>query len=295
MLVYIVFVVIVLGLVWLYAPKMFTGCALVMLGVPLIYFVLTRPSIGEYLDFVDSAGAQAKELRRNARKSAEEAKKKINSTVLKGVPAKRNETSSSGGQSWEVIRDEISDTPGKTQIIRHVVVSLPIQERALRRVLRQNYSALIRRTGFKYRNAPNSIYVYAYESKAHYKSGSGQWIGMLAKPPAKSTPQLTIRSEALQPVKSKKSSTGLSLSQRKAIFVQIVKNEDIATRRAESRYPLDGSIPITRTLMANNSEYEQSVLRELNSRLARENGLTRNQLDEIASEGQMSNWPLPAY
>ena len=90
-------------------------------------------------------------------------------------------------------------------------------------------------------------------------------------------------------------STGLSESQRRQVFTEIVKSEDRAANEAEERYPTDAFCD---GYSADNIEKNIDLTRELEDRyraeVARHPSLSSEQLRTIGLEGVLNGWPLPA-
>ncbi|MFQ5839586.1 MAG: hypothetical protein ACE5HK_02580, partial [Candidatus Methylomirabilales bacterium] len=99
---------------------------------------------------------------------------------------------------FEVVMDEISDTPLKTQVELHIVVSGKITEDNLRTLLNRQYQLAMDRRGFKYHKAPTNVYIYTYDSEEKAKAGQGLWLAMLQMGPLeKGKPKLTVRPDQI--------------------------------------------------------------------------------------------------
>jgi hypothetical protein len=182
-----------------------------------------------------------------------------------------------------VLKEGVSETPGKAQITENLLVHLEITEADLRTLLEKRYEVASQRSGFRYHEHPTVVAIYAYPSREHAESGMGQWSGMLLKTPGNSVPRITIHPSVSKP-STEEERLGLSEVQRRDIFKRIVEAEDRGQADAELKYPTDY---VKQAKLA-------SELSEANKdALAKELKLTSDQLREIAEEGLTKNWPMP--
>ena len=80
---------------------------------------------------------------------------------------------------YTLLKDDISDTPLKTQILTDIVLEEKenITEKKLDILLNTLYKERKNRTGFKYHKKPNTVAIYAYSTKE--KANSGMDNGLL--------------------------------------------------------------------------------------------------------------------
>jgi hypothetical protein len=187
------------------------------------------------------------------------------------------------GVDHTVLKDELSETPGKTQVLQELLVSPEIAESDLRSLLSARLEEANRRGGFRYHDRPTVVGIYAYSSKADAASGVGQWVGMLSKTPSSVRPDIRISSSVgnLSPDEER---FGLSELQRRDVFKQIVLAEDRGQAEAERRHP---------TNLDQQYKLDEVLSRAYKDDLAKQFELTPSQLNDIASEAFVENWPLP--
>jgi hypothetical protein len=94
---------------------------------------------------------------------------------------------------FDVVNENISDTPIKTQVEQHIVVSGEITEENLRALLRQQHTEISNRRGFQHHNSPTNVYVYLYETEDKAKAGQGLWLAMSQMSHGETEPNLTVR------------------------------------------------------------------------------------------------------
>ena len=131
----------------------------------------------------------------------------------------------------------------------------------------------------------DQVVIYVYESRAHYDSGAGLCIASAMWPTGDwrtnraADPTIVIahyRVRELRAGPSKK--PGLSESQRKRVFWDLVQLEDQAEREAGQ----------------NLDRYDELCDRYRRA-LASKHGLTHKELTAIVDEGLAKGWPSPPY
>lgn len=188
--------------------------------------------------------------------------------------------------SYNIVTDETSDTPIKTQVELRLIVGGEITDAGLRQLLNALYTQAISRSGFTYHPRPTNVYIYAYTDQTHLEDGMA-WVAMLQKSYSDTTPAVSISELQLAQLTAlKEEKFGFSEKERMRIFQDYVRAEDRATREGEKRYPSDPmkAYDLKRTMQ---EQYKVD--------LASEKGITRDQLGEIVSEGLQKEWPLPKY
>lgn len=108
---------------------------------------------------------------------------------------------------FRVVGERGSDTPIKTQIEQHIVVSGEITEENLRALLQKQHTEISNLRGFKHHDAPTNIYIYVYDKldKATLdirdtvivKLDQGLWIAMSEMSYGDTEPKLTVRSDLI--------------------------------------------------------------------------------------------------
>lgn len=201
---------------------------------------------------------------------------------------------------YTIFNEDIYDAPIKTQVTLNILVSGEVSESGLRALLNQLYSSTKARKGFKYRDSPTNIYIYAFTTKERAESGMGQWIAMLQKSYDDIKPTISINERQITQLGAKpEEKFGLSEAKRKQIWSEIVKAEDRATREAGQKYPLldplksGYSQSVARKQLEKQTELQETLNEKYKDELAKKYGLRRKQLDEIAIEGLTKDWPFP--
>lgn len=211
--------------------------------------------------------------------------------------------SSTDMPDFEIIDEETHDSPIKAQVVIRAVVKERAAEGELRALLMKLYDRAMEKTGFQYHDRVTNAYIYLFTSEEHAVSGY-QWVAMLDKSFDDPGPSITIDEARLElyfnppePV----ARFGLTESQRKEIFKDIVRAEDRAMKESMAKYPdlLPSDPGYSQDAFweqANRQMDEQDRLTEIyKDALAEEHGLTRDELREIGLEGMNKQWPMPAY
>jgi hypothetical protein len=167
-----------------------------------------------------------------------------------------------------ILKDDVSDTPLKTQVTLDVVLTGATTREQLETLLRSLYNEVSNREGFKYSKRLTHVGIYVYATEAHALSGMGQWIGMISRTGTGAPPDMRIEDELLKHQSdSPTEKFGLTEQKRQEIWQEIVRAEDSAS--------------------GENDKLQRKQA------LAHRYGLTLEQLSEIGTEGSIKNWPFP--
>lgn len=197
---------------------------------------------------------------------------------------------------YSILKDETTDTPGKTQVeIELLVTQDSLSENQLRKLLNRLFVEVLNRKGFQYHPHPTNIYIYAFNSKEKANSGMGQWIAMCSKGPLDQRPSISISEVQLRaqstPIEEK---FGLTEELRETIWTEIVKAEDQAQKDADEKFPLYGS-KFTKGNIDGNIEYSLAAIKRYHLELARKHSITPEIIDSISLEGISKGWAFPKY
>lgn len=211
------------------------------------------------------------------------------STNVNGSDGQGSEApSASRATGWvelKLIDENVSDTPLKTQIEQHFVVTEIPSARALEAEILDRFAAAASRRGFDHHEMATNIYIYVYGSEEQARAGQGLWIGMISKGPATpGTPKVRIdpgRLEALSSPSEEK--LGLTEEQRRSAFREIAAAESRATDEAIARVP--------NSQIMKQVEVERELAQRYKQEIAHEYGLSEDQLLEISVEGVTKGWP----
>lgn len=186
---------------------------------------------------------------------------------------------------YKIVDEKVYDSPVKTQIEQHIVVYNRITEKNLKALLRYQHNAISQRTGFEYHKKPTNIYIYVYESDEKAKVGQGLWLAMSEMNILKygdSKPRVTIRTEQINNLGEKpQEKFGLTESERKEIFQELVRIEKKATEESMKRFPSDINKQI---------DLERKLQERYREELAEKYSLNRDQLQSIMAEGVRKRW-----
>ena len=210
-------------------------------------------------------------------------------------------TDSSPMPAHEVLDRDTYDSPIKTQIVIHAVVSGNIRESGLRQLLQKLYDETRTTRGFKYNGGrPTHIFIYLYTSHAHFKSGMGQWIAMLSKVGDDSQLDINVKTELISQLTAEPEvKHGLLEYKRKEIFKAIVTAEDRADEDAQRMHPIPDPLKPgysrekVGTQWKNQIEAFISLEKKYKTEVANRYGITEEQLLDISLEGIEMNWPMP--
>ena len=200
------------------------------------------------------------------------------------------ESSPRAGQAltFEIVDEEIQDSP-KSQLRQDIAVSGELTEEILVAFLHARYEDALQREGFRFHERANAVFLYCYDTVKKAELGSGSWVAMLSKTPSGDVPEVQVKTELLELLRQPPEQRhGLTEDQRMLIFRKSIANERRADRDAESRAPFDASNPDS--LQAQYRLADQ-LLQQYQEELAREYGISYEQLREISVEGLTKHWP----
>lgn len=186
--------------------------------------------------------------------------------------------------AYTLFKDDSYESAGTFKIIWEILVSPEITQDHLNALLNELYQDALAKSPSN-DDRPIVIDIKAYTSEEHATSGMAQWIGWISKSGIDTEPSIHFNEGQLNAEKGELK-FGLSEAERFELWQAIVKVEDRASEEALQQYPDMQPLDEFEQLM------DELVLR-YKSELAQENGLSLEQLDEIAHEGLIENWPFP--
>lgn len=196
---------------------------------------------------------------------------------------------------YSVIKEDISDTPLKTQISINILLEdlNNVTEKKLEILLNYLFDQQISRTGFKHHDNPNTVLIYAYASKEKANASMGQWVAMISKMYNDTKPDFDISETQFKSLTAtEQDKWGLTQKQRQEIWDKIIYAERNAQKEADKKHPLDKP-GITKTDMENNGKVMETLKEKNENDIAKEYGLDRTIIDSIGLEGVMSGWSFP--
>jgi hypothetical protein len=203
--------------------------------------------------------------------------------------------------TYDVVDRQTYDTPIKTQVELHAVVSGTLTELGLKQLLQKLYAQINATRGFKYHGGkPTHVFIYLYTSRDHFKSGMGQWIGMLSKIGASARADTQVKVELISQLDAKPEvKQGLPEPKRKEIFRAIVAAEDRADADAQRMYPLPEPLKPgyskakVRAQVMKQAKALNTLTEKYKAGVAKRYSITEKQLLDISVEAIEKNWPMP--
>jgi hypothetical protein len=203
--------------------------------------------------------------------------------------------------AYDVVDRNTYDTPIKTQVELHAVVSGTLTELGLKQLLQKLYDEANAMRGFKYHGGkPTHVFIYLYTSREHFKSGMGQWIAMLSKIGENSRVDTKVKTELISQLDAKPEvKHGLPESKRKEIFKATVTAEDRANADVQRMYPPpdplkpDYSQAKASAQVMKQADALNTLGKKYKAEVAKRYGITEEQLRDISVEGIEKNWPMP--
>lgn len=199
---------------------------------------------------------------------------------------------------YTVLSKQTEDVLIKTQVRIDILLRGKYTKGEIGKLLKKIYGKYAKSTGYRYRRHPTNIYVYAFISKEHYKSGSGQWIAMLDKNRDDEFPNIRFNKLQIEQLDSMpKQKFAVSERKRKKIFKEMVKAEDKAYEESKIKYSCSSNLTVKDdkfwAIMDTQKKVQDEIYEKELEKLSEKYNATREQLDEIALEGMKKDWPLP--
>ncbi|PQB07248.1 hypothetical protein BST83_08845 [Polaribacter filamentus] len=200
--------------------------------------------------------------------------------------------------TYTILKNEISDTPLKTEILTDILLEKKesITENKLKILLKTLYDERKNRTGFTHHETPNTIAVYAYLTKEKANSGMGQWVAMISKTNMNdnSIPEFKINKIQLNSIAQKKESIlGLSNKKRREIWKKIILAERYGSEMAHKIHPIKAGSTQEDLVIGGKLIEKWQLVRE--NEIIKEYKINQQILDSITLEGLTQGWAFPEY
>lgn len=202
-----------------------------------------------------------------------------------------------GGEllKYTIIKEDVSDTPLKTQISITILVEDKenLTEQKLDELLNFLYKEQINKKGFEYHDQPNTVIIWAFDSKEKADAGSGQYIAMISKMYNDTKPKFemnNVQFKALSLVEH--DMWGLTQQQRLDIWHKLILNAWKSQDEADIKYPLDKS-GITKADIKSNVEIKEKLVGKYKNEIAEQYKIKLEIVDSISLEGVTNGWSYP--
>lgn len=199
--------------------------------------------------------------------------------------------------TYTLLEQDRLDTPGKSQVSAALLLVGHMTPGGVEQVLKLEYQRQSERSGFIFRPAPNSIFIWAYPSAAHHQAGAAQWAGMVMRSAsdfqAGRPPSFSFKPDLIDAVQAPlEYRYGLSEQIRRTLFLDHCRVENRARMQADQVHPI--GFENTREAMRLNSRYKEARAEEGKSSLAQRHGLTGEHYQQVIVEGLVKSWPMAA-
>lgn len=188
--------------------------------------------------------------------------------------------------TYTMYKDSSYEDAGTFKVLWEIIVSTDVTEETLTGLLNALYENAMEKAAHV-KDRPVVIDIKAYTSEEHASSGMAQWIGWMTKDGNHDQPSLLLDEDQLKALAQPSDvKFGLTEEERIRVFQDIVRAEDRAHAEAEQRYP--GMLPYDKY----ETLYNELTLK-YKTELATRQNLSLEDLDLIAREGIVKNWPFP--
>ncbi len=190
---------------------------------------------------------------------------------------------------YTVLDEETYDAPIKTQVTLKVLVPAKASRVDLEALLGTLYSSIAARRGYKYHDAPTSVWIYAYTSREFAEAGLRHWIAMLSKAHSDPGPNVSFNeAQFAQRTVTPEIKFGLSEEQRKEIFHRLGDIGVESQAAADRAHPYGPSATHDELLAW--AEYDSEFRERKHQELADRYDITTDDLARIVTEGMNLGW-----
>jgi hypothetical protein len=196
---------------------------------------------------------------------------------------------------YEILENEVSDTPIKTQILTHVLLTekKDLTENKLKELLNYLFQVNINKTGFEYHKNPNTVAVYLYASKEKADAGMGQWVAMISKMYSEKEPNFSLSKTQFNSLKEKKEKKwNLTYETRKKIWNRIIYAERNAQIEADKKIPTNVA-GITKNELIKNATLMQKNKEKMENKILKDFNINAETLEKVGLEGLENGWSFP--
>ena len=197
---------------------------------------------------------------------------------------------------YTLLKDDISDTPLKTEILTDIVLEEKenITEKKLEILLITLYKERKNRTGFKYHKNPNTVAIYAYSTKEKANSGMGQWVAMISKLNMNNDdePEFKVSKIQLNSITAKDEIRWkLTNEKRHEIWDKLILSERYGSEKANEIHPIKSGSTKEDLIKAGKLMEKWQLIKE--EEIIKEYKINRQVLDSIGLEGLVKGWAFP--
>lgn len=211
--------------------------------------------------------------------------------------------------NYSVLNSEVSDTKSKTFYVLEVATKAQLSEGDTKLLLNHLYDSIMSTKDYEHRSHPNAVRISVYETKEHFESGIGQWIGMISKAENNNSPNIEISRR--KPISSnfeeenKNLLNDIDTQTQKEIWNELIIAEDKSNAEAEKKYPIKvtgktiAEINIQKDRAEKNSdkhyEYQENLLRKYKEDVREKYEINDTIIKTITNKGLGENWTFPKY
>lgn len=183
-----------------------------------------------------------------------------------------------------LLSDEVERSPAAVHVRRYVVFDEPASREEVEMVMQAERAGAIG----QYPEVTN-LGVYGFVSDETAQDGMGTWIAITFSRAPFGVADIQFDDERLgaawQPSSEK---FGLSEPERRALFKELVLQEDRATAEAEKLHPGN-----TRSELSERADTQSALRKKYVEELAQERGIPVDTLRAISVEALTKGWPFP--
>jgi hypothetical protein len=211
--------------------------------------------------------------------------------------------------NYLVLNSEISDTKSKTLYALEVATNAKLPEGDTKLLLNHLYDSIMSTEVYEHRNHPNAVRISVYETREHFESGMGQWMGMISKAENDNSPNIEINQPAPISSNFEKENENLlnemDTQTQKEIWNELIIAEDKSNAEAEKKYPIkvtgktiaeiNNQKEIAEKNSAKHYEYQENLLKKYKEDIREKYNINDTIIKAITNKGLEENWAFPKY
>lgn len=208
-----------------------------------------------------------------------------------------------------ILNNEVSDNKNKTFYTLDVATNAKLSEDELKVLLHHLFDSIMNTENYQYRIHPNACRISVYESKEHFQSGMGQWMGMISKARNENSSNLEINLP--KPIsanieeKNNYLLKNIDTQIQKEIWNKLNTAEYRSNLEAEKKYPIKitgktvDEINIQRNRAKKNSdkhfEYQENLFKKYEEDIHKQYNINDTIVKAITNKGLNENWAFPKH
>lgn len=241
------------------------GCSKFLLGYAIILLIVVVFSLFDKLSCNDSVSNVTPDISENH--------------TTPTIPKIDTLTQKQIDEQLKLIKEEITDIPLKTQVIKYFSIDANTEKDQLKNLLYNVCLNAKNKIGFKYHEHPTLIYLYAYKNRKQFSESKMNWIGYLEWKSG-GIEHIEIR-DSVTNTNPFGNTSDIDIEKKKEIFALEGKWYKLAVDQAMEKYPND---------LKKQIEHQDKLENSFKKQIEKKYRLKKGEFDAIIFEGGQKRW-----